>query len=264
MSLTVRDFQEFWDGFRKVAEADSETPQIDVFQPGHRNRLRSLWDGKKYLGASVVAQIDQPESGNPGGELRVDVVFENPKQHAFHSELIPIIPRLNEILEYDLVVPGLKKNGKDKHKFFVVRPVELEDRSRWPEYHTWLLEHLKDFHGNVLPVVQQVRKGVPSATIIQGIAGRDRARNSSAIPKSKGSAEEPSELPDLDDVVIPSGQSKIVSYDTGLTRGPTGYPSGSERPPKVVGDRARRPSPRSMSLCWSQDQAPLRTLRTSI
>jgi len=173
--------------------------------------LRSLWRGKKYLGASVIVQDTKTETGNPGGELRVDVVFENELRHQIHSQLLSLLPEVSRTLAYELVSPGPRTSGKPRHKVFVAQTVEVRERQRWPEYHHWLLTQLKNVHANVLPIVQKLTDGVPTAEIRKALQRKDSQIATDGETRLDGSS---SEITGLSDGDTSQGKSRIAPSRT--------------------------------------------------
>jgi len=119
--------------------------------------------GRPGCHLSSIASTWNSETGKfVGGELRVELVFDDRSAKAYFAQ----IERDRSRIEQDLGDSLTWHNPADKRMcriYAVRRPADISDRSKWPEYHAWLREKLEAFDRVFRPRVRDLAASEPDA-----------------------------------------------------------------------------------------------------
>lgn len=133
---------EFWTGFREyVVEKSSIIKPTKPLPQG----WMSLSIGRSGFNIVAVASTQDPDTLNLSGHhLRVEfLAIDDPDKNYFNQLANE---KVNIESEYGSSMNWAPSPGIKQSKVFVKCSANIDDRDKWPDYHTWLMENLERFH----------------------------------------------------------------------------------------------------------------------
>jgi len=130
---------EFWTSFREyVSEQDTVVMPTKPF-PQH---WMNLSIGRTGVGMSAVAAFfDSKTQSYDTHEIRAELILADENSKHFFAQL----QAEQSVIEIELGEPLIWHNPEDKRmcRIYTRSEADLRDRSRWGDYHKWLLEKLE-------------------------------------------------------------------------------------------------------------------------
>ncbi len=130
---------DFWTGFREfVLERDSIVTPTKAF-PQH---WMNMSIGRSGIHLSAIASLwNSASQSYDKHELRVELVLSDTNSKVFFSQLEAQKVEIEAELKGELT--WYNPEEKRMCRIYLRREADLNDRSRWGEYHGWLLEKLE-------------------------------------------------------------------------------------------------------------------------
>lgn len=147
---------EFWSSF--VDHLQQSGSRIRPTKPLPQNWM-NIAIGRTGATLVAVASLYDSVKGNyEGHEVRAELVLDGINAKEYFAQLDQVRPEIAAELGYD--VNWYNPANRKSAAITVRRSADLNDRSHWPEYHSWLQEKLEDFDRVFRPRVRSLKAPV--------------------------------------------------------------------------------------------------------
>ena len=150
MTPTKQLQMDFWTDFREYAGSHAQKIRPTKAFPQHWMNMAL---GRSGAHLAAIASLMDSESGTFGNhELRAEVTFSGPDAEAFYQHF----DRFRSEIEAEFGEPLVWHNPEttQSSRLYVRKPVDLESRDHWPDYHRWLVQKLDRLHEVFSPKVR--------------------------------------------------------------------------------------------------------------
>jgi hypothetical protein len=143
---------DFWTRFREYAE--TRAVRIKTTKPFPQHWMNIAVGRTGFHLCGIASLYDSVAKSYDGHELRTELWIDNDDSKVYFA----ILENMKADIEKDLGGDLTWHNLPDKRscRIYVRHPVDLNDRSRWGEYHEWLLNNLETFHKTFAPIVKRL------------------------------------------------------------------------------------------------------------
>jgi len=152
---------QFWTEFRDLAVKRSKL--IKPRKPTPHYWMNFALGRSGFWLTAIASTFDSVSKTSDVHELRVGLVIDNDKSKRYFEMLSAMKPRVEKQLGEELIWHS--EEGTRKCDIYARHSADLEDRSRWPEYHNWLLTKLDTFHRTLAPIVTNLNADEPAAIV---------------------------------------------------------------------------------------------------
>jgi hypothetical protein len=104
--------------------------------------------------AAIASSWDSVKNSMDNNELRAEVYLDGINSKAQYEAIEYQRGEIESSLESELIWDS--RDGVRACRIYTRKEVDLNDRSRWPEYHQWLANNLNDLHRVFGPIVRNV------------------------------------------------------------------------------------------------------------
>lgn len=141
---------DFWTAFK--AFADEHARRFRPTKPQAQNWITFAIGRTDFNLAAVANLWDSEAQSYDGHELRAELLITTERSR----ECLDRLRKDEAALEKEIGEPLLwhSPEGVKMQRAFLRRPVDLEDRDAWPEYHAWLTSRLDRLHEALQPRVK--------------------------------------------------------------------------------------------------------------
>jgi hypothetical protein len=132
---------EFWTAFREFV--DGKKTVIKTTKP-----LAAHWMnialGRSGIQLTAIASLWDSEQASYGShELRAEVLTHGPNSKAFYKQLL----EQKAAIETEIGEPLTWYEGSGKQcRVYLRQPAKIDEKTKWPEQHAWLLQTLEKLH----------------------------------------------------------------------------------------------------------------------
>lgn len=144
---------EFWAGFRDYLASHSSTVKATAPQPASFTNLSPGWPDIHLV--AVASSVNRLHNASAPGEIRAEWAMHGDNGDIYFQALQTQKAAIERECGENLV--WYNKTPR-KRSIFVRRDADLDDRSRWPEYFTWLQGKLEKLHQAFAPRVKAIKE----------------------------------------------------------------------------------------------------------
>ncbi|MBI5092284.1 MAG: DUF4268 domain-containing protein [Candidatus Hydrogenedentes bacterium] len=143
----------FWTDFR--AYLTQKGSKLKTAKPYPQHWMDVALGRSSFNLAAIASRYDSTKKSYQNQELRAELVITGDQSKSYYR----LLEQDRDEIERELGEPLTWHNPPEKRmcRVYVRSTVDLDNRDRWPEYFTWLLEKLEKLYGVFGPRVRKLK-----------------------------------------------------------------------------------------------------------